>query len=93
MFANVASLSTSRDINYMCFLSRKSEKNIRRIPKEYYALVGLDMIFLERGIQLASRSVYSLHKTSTREHVLKKAEGWGAKPQGICTELFVLSLK
>jgi len=42
---------------------------------------GLDMIFLERGIQLASRSVYSLHKTSTREHVLKKAEGWGAKPQ------------
>ena len=50
------------------------------------------MIFLERGIQLASRSVYSLHKTSTREHVLKKAEGWGAKPQGICTELFVLSL-
>eukprot|EP00088_Acartia_fossae_P069462 TRINITY_DN9079_c0_g1_i1.p1 TRINITY_DN9079_c0_g1~~TRINITY_DN9079_c0_g1_i1.p1 ORF type:complete len:213 (-),score=38.69 TRINITY_DN9079_c0_g1_i1:238-876(-) len=42
---------------------------------------GLDMLFLEKGLKLASRAVYSLHKTSTREHVLKKAESWGAKPQ------------
>lgn len=42
---------------------------------------GLDMLFLEKGVKLATRSVYSLHKTSTREHVLKKAEAWGAKPQ------------
>merc|ERR1740128_823292 len=42
---------------------------------------NVDLVNLERGLQLASRSVYSLHKTSTREHVLKKAEGWGAKPQ------------
>jgi len=42
---------------------------------------GLDMLFLEKGMKLATRSVYSLHKTSTREHVLKKAEAWGAKPQ------------
>jgi len=42
---------------------------------------GLDMMFLEKGVKLATRSVYSLHKTSTREHVLKKAEAWGAKPQ------------
>lgn len=42
---------------------------------------GLDMHFLEQGYKLATRAVYSLHKTSTREHVLKKAETWGAKPQ------------
>eukprot|EP00088_Acartia_fossae_P039577 TRINITY_DN41205_c0_g1_i1.p1 TRINITY_DN41205_c0_g1~~TRINITY_DN41205_c0_g1_i1.p1 ORF type:complete len:211 (+),score=64.29 TRINITY_DN41205_c0_g1_i1:359-991(+) len=42
---------------------------------------GLDMIFLEQGIKLATRAVYSLHKTSTREHVLKKGESWGTKPQ------------
>ncbi|XP_023329741.1 methyltransferase-like protein 5 [Eurytemora carolleeae] len=42
---------------------------------------GLDMLFLEQGLKLATRAVYSLHKTSTRDHVLKKAESWGAKPQ------------
>lgn len=45
-------------------------------------IVGLDMLFLEQGLKLATRAVYSLHKTSTRDHVLKKAESWGAKPQG-----------
>jgi len=42
---------------------------------------GLDLLFLEKGIKLATRAVYSLHKTSTREHVLKKGEAWGTKPQ------------
>eukprot|EP00088_Acartia_fossae_P017872 TRINITY_DN2022_c6_g1_i2.p1 TRINITY_DN2022_c6_g1~~TRINITY_DN2022_c6_g1_i2.p1 ORF type:complete len:212 (-),score=23.11 TRINITY_DN2022_c6_g1_i2:587-1222(-) len=42
---------------------------------------GLDMVFLEKGIKLATRAVYSLHKTSTRDHVLKKGEAWGTKPQ------------
>jgi len=42
---------------------------------------GIDMHFLEQGYKLATRAVYSLHKTSTRDHVLKKAESWGAKPQ------------
>jgi hypothetical protein len=44
---------------------------------------GLDMEFLGVGLALASRAVYSLHKTSTREHVLKKAADWGAKSQGL----------
>lgn len=42
---------------------------------------GLDLLFLEKGIKLATRAVYSLHKTSTREHVLKKGEAWRTKPQ------------
>ena len=31
-------------------------------------------MFLERAIRLAKRSVYSLHKTSTRHHIEKKAK-------------------
>jgi len=40
---------------------------------------GLDMKFLQTGLELASRAVYSLHKTSTRDHVLSKAKEWGAE--------------
>ena len=47
------------------------------------------MLFLEQGLKLATRAVYSLHKTSTRDHVLKKAESWGAKPQGKFNSLYV----
>ena len=39
---------------------------------------GLDMTFVKYGLCLAKNTVYSLHKTSTRAHVLKKAkEDWG----------------
>ena len=47
---------------------------------------GLDMIFLQRAIKMASTAVYSLHKTSTREHILKKASDWGVQPQGEDTD-------
>lgn len=42
---------------------------------------GLDMLFLQKAIMMARTAVYSLHKTSTREHILKKAEAWGVRPQ------------
>merc|ERR1719348_1249964 len=42
---------------------------------------GLDLLFLQTGLDLSRSSVYSLHKTSTRDHVVKKAEQWGAKAQ------------
>jgi len=44
---------------------------------------GLDIKFLETGLRLSSKSVYSLHKTSTREHILKKAKDWGVTAQVI----------
>ena len=44
---------------------------------------GLDMVFLQTAIMMARRAVYSLHKTSTREHILKKSEDWGVRPQGL----------
>ena len=38
---------------------------------------GIDMTFVKHGLYLARNAVYSLHKTSTRDHVMKKAkEDW-----------------
>uniref|UniRef100_A0A8C5R8Z8 Methyltransferase-like protein 5 n=1 Tax=Leptobrachium leishanense TaxID=445787 RepID=A0A8C5R8Z8_9ANUR len=40
---------------------------------------GMDMVFLKTALQMARTSVYSLHKTSTREHIKKKAADWKVK--------------
>ncbi|XP_040577236.1 rRNA N(6)-adenosine-methyltransferase METTL5 [Lepeophtheirus salmonis] len=37
---------------------------------------GMDMIFLRTALGLASNAVYSLHKTSTRDHIMKKSKEW-----------------
>lgn len=40
---------------------------------------GIDMVFLETGLKLVKigGAVYSMHKSSTREHIQKKAIAWG----------------
>jgi predicted RNA methylase len=40
---------------------------------------GVDSIFLEKAFEMASTAVYSLHKTSTRDFIIKKATRCGAK--------------
>ena len=40
---------------------------------------GVDMDFLYVASKLAKNAVYSLHKSSTREHVIKKAKDFGIK--------------
>lgn len=40
---------------------------------------GIDMNFLRIALKLAKQSVYSLHKTSTRDHIKKKAVEWNVK--------------
>lgn len=40
---------------------------------------GIDMIFLKTAINLSNNAVYSLHKTSTRAHILSKIESWKIK--------------
>jgi len=42
---------------------------------------GIDMIFLKRALDSAIEAVYSLHKSSTREHILKKAKDWNVKTE------------
>lgn len=38
---------------------------------------GADLLFLKSAFGLAKRAVYSLHKTSTRKHVMDTAKKWG----------------
>ena len=38
---------------------------------------GVDMAFVQAGLRLAARAVYSLHQSSTRDHILRKARQWG----------------
>ena len=38
---------------------------------------GADMMFLTAAVKLARNAVYSLHKSSTRDHILKKAGDFG----------------
>lgn len=72
----------------LCDVSKLSEES--RLHKKFDTVVmnppfgtkrnwGLDMLFLKSGLALAKKSVYSLHKTSTRDHILKKAVDWGVK--------------
>lgn len=37
---------------------------------------GTDISFLKTALRLTSHSVLSLHKTSTRNYILKKAKDW-----------------
>ncbi|RKO97482.1 hypothetical protein CXG81DRAFT_25922 [Caulochytrium protostelioides] len=45
---------------------------------------GADMMFLRRALSIATRAVYSMHKTSTREYVQRQAQraGWNAHVVG-----------
>lgn len=42
---------------------------------------GIDICFLQIAVQHARGAVYSLHKSSTRNFVEKKARSWGTVPQ------------
>lgn len=51
---------------------------------------GIDLKFLKTAINLSNGSVYSLHKTSTREHILSKIESWRIKGEVIAELRFDL---
>ncbi|KAJ2005119.1 Methyltransferase-like protein 5 [Coemansia sp. RSA 2322] len=38
---------------------------------------GIDVLFLQAACAMAEGAVYSLHKSSTREYLVKKAQAWG----------------
>ena len=40
---------------------------------------GIDLLFLQRALNMANTAVYSLHKTATRDHIKKKAAEWGVQ--------------
>eukprot|EP00474_Spongospora_subterranea_P001703 CRZ02161.1 hypothetical protein [Spongospora subterranea] len=51
---------------------------------------GIDMAFVKAGIDHALTAVYSLHKTSTRQHIQKKSLEWGVKMTVVATMRFDL---
>lgn len=44
---------------------------------------GIDIRFLEVAVQLSCNSVYSLHKSSTREFIRKRSSEWGVNSEVI----------
>ncbi|XP_043549629.1 rRNA N6-adenosine-methyltransferase METTL5 [Chiloscyllium plagiosum] len=52
---------------------------------------GVDMKFLKIALDMARTAVYSLHKTSTRNHIQKKAEEWKIKMEVIAELRYDLS--
>ncbi|KAM9486182.1 rRNA N(6)-adenosine-methyltransferase METTL5 isoform 1-T2 [Clarias gariepinus] len=44
---------------------------------------GIDMQFLKTALSMSRGAVYSLHKTSTRHHIQKKASDWNVKMEVI----------
>lgn len=51
---------------------------------------GVDMRFLKTAINLSVGAVYSLHKTSTRDHILSKIDAWKVKGKVIAELRFDL---
>ncbi|WAQ94352.1 METL5-like protein [Mya arenaria] len=51
---------------------------------------GIDMEFVKTALHLTDNVVYSLHKSSTREHIEKKAEDWGVKMEVLAKMRFDL---
>lgn len=51
---------------------------------------GIDLEFVKVGLKIASQAVYSLHKTSTRQHIMAKAKTWGIKAKVIAELRFDL---
>lgn len=51
---------------------------------------GVDLEFLKMAVSLATNAVYSLHKTSTRKHVISTAKQLGVHPKVIAELRFDL---
>ncbi|KAF7248324.1 Methyltransferase-like protein 5 [Varanus komodoensis] len=67
----------------VCSLSDKMPKTVDTVimnpPFGTKHNKGMDMAFLNTALQMARTAVYSLHKTSTRQHIQKKADEWNVK--------------
>ncbi|KAH9520164.1 Methyltransferase-like protein 5 [Bulinus truncatus] len=71
---DVRSLFTSN--NQASLMYKKFNTVIMNPPFGTKRNEGIDIDFLQAALNLSCDSVYSLHKTSTREHILKKAASW-----------------
>jgi predicted RNA methylase len=51
---------------------------------------GMDVRFLRTATRLARRAVYSFHKTSTRDYLVRKIQEWGMKVEVVAEMRFEL---
>jgi predicted RNA methylase len=51
---------------------------------------GMDVRFLRTATRLAKRAVYSFHKTSTRDYLVRKIQEWGMKVEIVAEMRFEL---
>eukprot|EP00768_Dysnectes_brevis_P003728 gnl/Dysnectes_brevis/2651_a3208_1411.p1 GENE.gnl/Dysnectes_brevis/2651_a3208_1411~~gnl/Dysnectes_brevis/2651_a3208_1411.p1 ORF type:complete len:283 (-),score=58.89 gnl/Dysnectes_brevis/2651_a3208_1411:18-866(-) len=51
---------------------------------------GIDTVFLAQAVRASRIAVYSLHKTSTRPHIIKLAESWGCAAKAVAELKFGL---
>lgn len=58
-------------------LSKKFDIVIMNPPFGTKKNKGIDMEFVRTGLMMSTNAVYSFHKSSTREHLKKKAQDWG----------------
>nr|XP_036850932.1 rRNA N6-adenosine-methyltransferase METTL5 isoform X1 [Manis javanica] len=66
----------------VCSLSNRMSKSFDTVimnPPFGTKNKGTDMAFLKTALEIARTAVYSLHKSSTREHIRKKAAEWKIK--------------
>ena len=67
------------DLNFRILLKNSCNKIIDTVitnPPFGTRKAGIDLLFIKVGLLLAKKSVYSLHKTSTRAYLINKAKQW-----------------
>ncbi|XP_022919970.1 rRNA N(6)-adenosine-methyltransferase METTL5 [Onthophagus taurus] len=80
------------DVNTIDFINCDVRNISKRFSKFFDTIImnppfgtknnqGMDVLFLEKAFEMAKSSVYSLHKTSTREFILKTAKLNGVKAE------------
>ncbi|XP_078183554.1 rRNA N(6)-adenosine-methyltransferase METTL5 isoform X2 [Callithrix jacchus] len=78
----------------VCLLSNRMSKSFDTVimnpPFGTKNNKGTDMTFLKTALEMARTAVYSLHKSSTREHIQKKAAEWKIKIDIIADSLALL---
>jgi len=69
------------DVNCEEFCMRKMFDTVIMNPPFGTRVKGADVAFLESALKCTKHAVYSLHKTSTRQFLEKKAKEWGTSFQ------------
>lgn len=77
------------DVQNMKFLARTFDTVILNPPFGTKNNAGIDMVFLEAALGLTEGAVYSMHKSSTRDFIIRKArESWEVEAQVIAQMSF-----